>query len=405
MMQTSRNMRWMGAVLMLLSACDKGADTGKAEGTKAEPAKPAGKDLVIGVLADLTGATADVGRPYNEGMLAYIDSVNAGGGIKGRKINALSEDYAYKVPNAEEKYKKYVQAGAIAIQGWGTGDSEALRTKVKGDELPFMSASYAEVLTDPKQSPYNFVVAPTYSDQMRIALDQIAAADAGAQVAVFHHDSPFGNAPVADGAQWIKDKGYKLGYKDYAMKAGSTDFVGLLQQAKDQGAKYIVIQNVSSPAATVARDLAAQKLDMRIVCLNWCSDELFIKLAGAAAEGHWMVQPFAPPGVGKPGHESVRTYLKGKGGDLDAKGLHFVQGWYTMHVMAKGIEKVLADGKDVTGPNLHAALESMEPVDTGGVIGPVHFSGESHRGATASGVYKVEGGKMVEVAAAVTPKK
>jgi branched-chain amino acid transport system substrate-binding protein len=117
------------------------------------------------------------------------------------------------------------------------------------------------------------------------------------------------------------------------------------------------------------------------------------------------VQPFAPPGAAKPGHESVGTYLKGKGVDLDAKGLHFVQGWYTMHVMAKGIEKVLADGKDVTGPNLHAALENMEPVDTGGVIGPVRFSAESHRGATASGVYKVEGGKMVEVAAAVTPKK
>jgi len=408
MLNTSRNTRWMGAVLLLLSACDKGTEGGggtKAEGTKPEPAKPAAKDIVIGVLADLTGATADVGRPYNEGMLAYIDSVNAGGGIKGRKINALSEDYAYKVPNAEEKYKKYVQAGAIAIQGWGTGDSEALRTKVKGDELPFMSASYAEVLTDPKQSPYNFVVAPTYSDQMRVALDQIAAADAGAQVAVFHHDSPFGNAPVADGAQWIKDKGYKLGYKDYAMKGGATDYVGLLQQAKDQGAKYIVIQNVSSPAATVARDIAAQKLDMKIVCLNWCSDELFIKLAGAGAEGHWMVQPFAPPGVAKPGHEPVRAYAKEKGTDLDAKGLHFVQAWYTMHVMAKGIEKVIADGKDVTGPNLRAALETMDPVDTGGVIGPVRFSADSHRGATASGVYKVEGGKMVEMAANVTPKK
>ena len=407
MTQTSRNMRLIGAILCFFAACDKGKEGGggtAAEGSK-EPAKPASKDIVIGVLADLTGATADVGRPYNEGMLAYIENLNASGGIKGRKISAISEDYAYKVPNAEEKYKKYVQAGAIAIEGWGTGDSEALRTKVKGDELPFMSASYAEVLTDPKQSPYNFVVAPTYSDQMRIALDQIAAADPAAQVAVFHHDSPFGNAPVADGQQWIKDKGYKLGYKDYAMKGGATDYVGLLQQAKDQGAKFIVIQNVSSPAATVARDVAAQKLDMKIVCLNWCSDELFIKLAGPAAEGHWMVQPFAPPGVAKPGHEAVRAFAKSKGLDLDAQGLHFVQGWYTMHVMAKGLEKVVADGKDVTGPNLRAALETMDPVDTGGVIGPVHFSADSHRGATAAGVYKVAGGKMVEVAAAVTPKK
>jgi branched-chain amino acid transport system substrate-binding protein len=397
------------AVLATVSACKQSGSSSTGSGAEAKPVaadnKKATDEIQIGVLADLTGPTADVGKPYNKGMLSYIDNVNASGGIKGHKITALSEDYAYKVPNAEEKYKKYLQAGVIAVQGWGTGDSEALRSKVKGDELPFMSASYAEVLTDPKQSPFNFVVAPTYSDQIRVALDQIAAADPAAQVAVFHHDSPFGMAPVAPGEEWIKERGYKLGYKDYAMKGGATDYVGLLQQAKDQGAKFIVIQNVSSPAAVVARDIAAQKLDMKIVCLNWCSDELFVKLAGPAAEGHWMIQPFAPPTVAKPGHEAIRTYAKGKGIDLDAEGIHFVQGWYTMHVMAKGMEKVLADGKPLTGANLKIALETMDPVDSGGVIAQIHFTADSHRGSFATGVYKVDGGKIAEVVASVTPKK
>jgi branched-chain amino acid transport system substrate-binding protein len=387
----------VGAVLALVAGCGgPGGDTGAGQEDK---------EIVLGVIADLTGATADVGKPYNEGMLAYVDKINAAGGIKGSRIRALSEDYAYRVPTAEEKYRKYVSEKAVAIQGWGTGDSEALRSKVKDDELPFMSASYAEVLTDPKQSPYNFVVAPTYSDQMRVALDYIAAQDPAAQVAVFHHDSPFGTAPLADGQKWLKDKGYQLGFKAYPMKTGATDQIGLLQQAKAQGAKYIVIQNVSSPAAVVARDIAAQKLDMRIICLNWCADELFVKTAGAAAEGHLMVQPFAPPSAGKPGHQEVRQYCQSKGIDLDAKGLHFVQGWYTMHVMAKGIEKVLTDGKELTGPNLRTALETMPPVDTGGVIGPVKFSAESHRGSTASGIYRVSGGTLSEVAAGVVPKQ
>jgi branched-chain amino acid transport system substrate-binding protein len=363
-----------------------------------------GKEIVIGVLADLTGATADVGKPYNEGMRAYVDKINTAGGIKGSKIKALSEDYAYQVPTAEEKYKKFVSEQAVAIQGWGTGDSEALRTKVKDDQLPFMSASYAEALTDPNQSPYNFVVAPTYSDQMRVALDYIAAQDPSAQVAVFHHDSPFGTAPFADGKKWLKDKGYRLGFKGYPMKTGATDQIGLLQQAKAQGAKYIVIQNVSSPAAVVARDLAAQKLDMRIICLNWCADELFVKTAADAAEGHLMVQPFAPPSDGKPGHQEIRQYSQSKGIDLDAKGLHFVQGWYTMQVMVKGIEKVLNEGKELTGPNLRTALETMPAVNTGGVIGPIKFSAQSHRGGTASSIYRVTGGKITEVSAAVVPK-
>src|SRR5262245_728180 len=138
-------------VALALSACSKPAPR---------------EELLIGILADLTGPTADVSRPYNEGMLAYIDQLNAQGGIQQRPLRALNDNYAYKIPAAEEKYKKYVESQVVAVQGWGTGDSEALRRKVAGDQLPFMSASYAEVLTDPQQSPYNFVVAATYSDQM-----------------------------------------------------------------------------------------------------------------------------------------------------------------------------------------------------------------------------------------------
>ena len=45
--------------------------------------------IKVGIIADLTGATGDVGKPYNEGMMAYIDWLNAKGGIKGRKICLL----------------------------------------------------------------------------------------------------------------------------------------------------------------------------------------------------------------------------------------------------------------------------------------------------------------------------
>ena len=89
-------------------------------------------------------------------------------------------------------------------------------------------------------------------------------------------------------------------------------------------------QNVSSPAAQVAKDIKAGNLDMKIVCLNWCADELFVKTAGADnAEGHVMIQPFAPSSVGKEGSKVIDDYLKTKGSSLDAKGLHYAQGWYT----------------------------------------------------------------------------
>lgn len=375
------------ALVLALAACgdDGGSDGGDGP-------------IKVGIIADLTGATGDVGTPYNEGMLAYIDYRNGEGGIDGRDIEATSNDYAYEVPKAEQLYKQYVNDGVVAIQGWGTGDTEALRTKVANDELPFMSGSFAEPLADPEESPYNFVVAPTYSDQMRIALNWIAE-DAGgeSEVAVFHNDSPFGEAPLADGEAWIEEKGLPLGYETYAMPSGSPNYVGLLSQAKSQGAKYIVIQNVASPAAQVAKDIQAQGLDMRIVCLNWCANELFVSTAGeAAAEGHVMIQPFAPISTKKPGHETITTYLEEKGEPTDVS-TTWVQGWAVMDVMAQGIEQTLSDSGELTGPAIKEALESMGAIDTGGIIGDgtVEFSAESHAGSQSSGIYRVEGGALV----------
>jgi branched-chain amino acid transport system substrate-binding protein len=394
--------RWAVAVTAALSlgltACAPGGGDSAGEGDG---------PIKIGIIADLTGATGDVGAPYNEGMLGYIEWINGEGGIDGREIDATSKDYAYDVPTAERLYKEYINEGAVAIQGWGTGDSEALMNKVSADELPFMSASYAEVLTDPNEAPYNFVVAPTYSDQMRVALNWISE-DAGgpAQVAMFHNDSPFGLAPLEDGQNWISEQGLDLTMEPYAMPAGSANYVGLLSQAEKQGAKYIVIQNVSSPAAQVAKDIKAQGLDMKIVCLNWCADEQFIDTAGDAAEGHILVQPFAPITADQPGHEDIQSFLEGEGSSLEEKGLHYAQGWYTMHVMAEGIRAALENGEELSGPAIKEALETMGPIDTGGVVGTgeVEFSADSHRGSTGSGIYQAEGGEMKPVETGVTPE-
>lgn len=386
------------ATALALTACGP-AESGGGGGDADSDAP-----IKIGIIADRTGATGDVGTPYNDGMLGYIDNLNKAGGIEGREIDATSKDYAYDVPTAERLYKEYVSAGAVAIQGWGTGDSEALMNKVAADELPFMSASYAEPLTDPEEAPYNFVVAPTYSDQARVALNWIAEDGKSKEVAIFHHDSPFGLAPVKDAQDWGKDKG--LNVKAYPMPSGSTSYVGLLSRVRQQGAKYIIIQNVSSPAAQVAKDIRAQNLDTRIVCLNWCADELFIDTAGAeAAEGHVLVSPVAPVGTDQEGLADIEEYLEAKGSSLEEEGLHYAQGWYTMHIMAEGIRKVLEDGDELTGPAIREALETMGAIDTGGVIGTgeVEFSEDSHRGSKGSGLYQVKGGEMTVLQEGVEP--
>ena len=124
--------------------------------------------IKVGGMWDLTGVTADVGKPFAEGVQDAIAMINEKGGINGKKIELINVDYAYKIPQANATYKKFVeQDKVVMINGWGTGDTEALKDTVTKDKIPYFSASFSGHLTDPTKTPYNFFVGASYSDQIR----------------------------------------------------------------------------------------------------------------------------------------------------------------------------------------------------------------------------------------------
>ena len=390
----STKMTALIAVLALMtgvSACGGDDEEEPGGGTAQQTVK-------LGGIFDLSGATADVGTPYAEGVKGFVEFWNEQG--DGPQIELISEDYKYDVAVAERLYSRLKGEGVVAVHGWGTGDTEALRGRITADRLPFMSASYADTLVDPGETPYNFVVATTYSDQMRLALEHIAETAPDAQVAVFHHDSPFGESPLAAGEEKANELG--LGFEAYAMPAEATDYVPQLNRAKGQGAKYVVIQNVSTPGAQLAKNIKEQGLDMTVVCLNWCGDEQFVELAGEAAEGALGVLPFAPATAEAAGLTEPSEYLSSAGGNLQDQGVHYVQGWYTMAVMAEGI-KAAAENGEVTGDTVKTALEELPAFDTGGISAPIDFSTESHAGMPGSKIYEVKDGKWTEATDLLTP--
>lgn len=395
--------KWMIPFMLLMalviSACAGGAPQAPAATEAARPKEP----IKVGAIFDLTGATADVGTPYSEGVKGFVEWLNGKGGVEGHPLDLVSADYAYKVDQAEALYSQFVGEGVVAFMGWGTGDTEALRPKIAEDKIPFMSASYSAALTKMDEAPYNFLIGTTYSDQAIIALrwaadDWAAKGNSGKpKVAVIHHDSPFGQSPLADAKAYAEANG--IGFTSLPMPRGATDYVAELAQIQQFGANYVIVHTVSSPAAVLLKNATDQgyKDKMQFILLNWCADEIFVNLAGAAAEGVFGAIPFTPPTSPVPGHKDPDEWLKSKGSSLEAKGLHYSQGWWTMAVMTEGIRRTIQQGKAVTGENIRAGLESIQNFDTGGVTAPISFSPTSHKGNNALRMFKVENGKWVQV--------
>jgi branched-chain amino acid transport system substrate-binding protein len=352
------------------------------------------KDVIhIGAIFALTGATSDVGTLYADGVRDFIGWTNGQGGIEGRPVELLFQDYGYRVDRAEQLYSEFVGEGVVAFMGWGTGDTEALRGRISQDQVPFMSASYSHVLGDPTEAPFNFLVGTTYSDQLLIVLDWILEnEDAPPKVALLHHASPFGLSPYEQlGRDYAAEKGIELLAQE--MPRGSTDYSSELTRAREWGARYVVFQNTSAPVSVVLRNAATMGYAPTFACLNWCANELLVELAGDATDGVVGAMPFAPPSEGVPGLEAARSYLDGYGGGrLEDKGVPYAQGWWTMAVMAEGIRRVVRSGAPLTGAAVKAALEELSDYDTGGVTFPITFTPSDHRGAKGMRLFRVVDG-------------
>ena len=390
--QQTRPIRFLAAgllaagLLVFTAACggDGGGD-GAADNT-----------IKVGAIFDLTGPTADVGTDYADGMRGYADWLNMQGGIEGRPIDLIYQDYGYQVNRAEQLYSQFVAEGVVVFMGWGTGDTEALRLRITEDEIPFSSASLSHVLGDPADAPYNFLVAPTYTDQFRIALDWIAAnhGEGTPVVALMHNASPFGLSPSRyGGVEYAEAIGVDLTL--YEMPRGAVDFTGEFSRIRQSGAQYVVFQNTSGPASVALQNASSLGLDLTFVCLNWCANAQLVDLAGDVAEGVMGTIPYAPLSVDVPGTRVIRDYLAAKGESIEGKTNAYTQAWWTFSVFTEAMRQVLATGGELTGANIKAALETFTDLDMGGVTVPISFTPDDHLGAKALRMFRVEGGEWV----------
>lgn len=391
-------------VAMVLAACPAPAAPAPATGGGQEAAAPAEEKapIKIGGIADLTGATSDIGAGAADGILAYIKYANENGGIEGHPIEYLTQDYQYKVDIAEQLYTQFVGEGVVTFMGWGTGDTEALRSKIAADQIPFMSASFSASLNSQEEAPYNFLIGTTYSDQMVISLKWILedwkakGNSDGPKVAFLHNDSPFGLSPLADGQAFADANGITI--TAIPMPRGATDLTPELTQVQSAGAGYIIIQNVPSPAVLLLKNKQSMGMDdVQVVCLNYCTFELTITLAEGAAEGIVGAMPFTPVSISVPGQEPMRTWAAANGVDIDKAGTQFAQGWLAMELMVEGIRQTVKAGKELTGENIKATLETFKDFDTGGRSAPITFTAEDHRGNRSLRLFQVKDGKWEQL--------
>lgn len=349
----------------------------------------------IGSLADLTGPTGDVGKPYAEGVKDCVKYFNDNGGIGGKQIELFMVDYQYKIPQAIAAYKDFMRKKVVAIHGWGTGDTEALSKFITKDEIPYFSASYSEHITNPTTNPYNFLVGATYSDQARIALKFIKENGQKKTAAFIYNDSGFGRSPFfPDGEDYAKKIGVTIADKQIVGLKDLDATSQLLNLAKS-GAEYALVQETYMAASTIVKDAKKLGLDTKFIGLNWTFGKTLVDLAKDAAEGYYGTNSFALWGeTGVAGIKFLHELNQKYHPDVTYREINYVQGFSSMYVMLSALKMTKGE---LTGKNIKNTLETFKNFDTMGLTAPVTFTKDSHKGVTALKIYQIKGGQLVPV--------
>ena len=365
------------------------------------------QEIKVGGIFDITGLTADVGRPFAGGVRDAVAWTNANGGINGKKIKLVDADYGYKVPEGVALYKRFVNdEKVVMMQAWGTGDTEALKDVVTKDQMPYFSASFSAHLTDPKKTPYNFFVPPSYSDALRAWLMWVKEdwkdKSRNPRVAFFYGDNAYGKSPIEAGRRFAKEIGVDL-VDEEVLPGLVQDATSQLLNMKQKGADYAYTQVTTPPFSVVLRDAKKLGLTTKWGTNVWGIGELIIAVAKDAAEGVVGSLPNPPFGTDVPGMAKLVEFHQ-KNHPSDTHDTNYVRGWSYVMTWSEALKRADKAGK-LNGPGIREALETLKDFDLGGLSQPVTYTKDDHRSTTTVSMYQVKGGKLVKVKDYTMPRK
>ncbi|WP_136416851.1 ABC transporter substrate-binding protein [Herbaspirillum sp. ST 5-3] len=151
-------------------------------------------NIVLGQSAALTGPAGELGVQFRDGALCHFESINARGGIGGRKIELRTLDDGYDPERCAANTRRLIDEGVFALFGYvGTATSmAALRYANESQKLFFAPFSGSEALRIPF-SPYVFHIRASYVDETTAIVNHLTTVGIK-RIAVFYQNDSEGKA-------------------------------------------------------------------------------------------------------------------------------------------------------------------------------------------------------------------
>ena len=152
------------------------------------------REIRIGVTAPYTGPASAYGV-IAKVMVAYMDKVNAEGGINGRKVNMITYDDGYEPTKVMEATRKLVEDDQVlfTMATVGTNTNAAIQPYLNSKKVPQLFAlSGAAAWDQPQEFPWTMGFLPTYAAEAQIYAQYLLENYPRSRIAVLYQDDGMG---------------------------------------------------------------------------------------------------------------------------------------------------------------------------------------------------------------------
>ena len=348
-MKHSRLLR-LGATLATCAALSLAASTHAA-------------DLKIGLVAALTGQSAQSGEAITRGLTIAIDEVNAKGGVLGQKLVLVKRDDESSPPKGVTAARELISSEKVValFGGIDTPVSLAIVPIVNQNKKPFMGVWAAGTNITKNGATPNYVFRVSAQDDLvDIALIKYAMSKYNSKTpGLILVNNPWGES---------NEKGLKAAALAAKLpiagvekiEQSDIDVTPQLNRLKSAGADTIILVANAGPGAQMMKSRERMGWSVPVVSHWGISGGRFDELVGPTAGDVHFIQTysfFSPP---TPVSEKVMAELSKRHGVKTAADIIAPVGtanaYDAMHLLALAIEKA----KSTDGEAIRAALEQIE---------------------------------------------
>jgi branched-chain amino acid transport system substrate-binding protein len=338
---------------------------------------------MLGQTAAQSGPQAPIGAS-KWGLEAFIASVNARGGVAGKKLQLTSYDDGYQPAQTTSLDKKLVYEDRVfAIVGSiGSPTTAAVYKTLNDAQVPLVSMGSGSPIFYEPGLKYVFPSWPIYTTDGETMGAYVKKHFAGQPVAVIYQDDGFGK-PILAG---IKKS---LGKVDAEIPyvPSQVDFSSAVIKLKASGIKVVMLATIATSGAQILNQMASLAYQpTRILTSSACGyGGIFDAIK--SLEGTYCTAFLPPPGSSDPKwkefSDAMTKYAPGHAPDIYA-----AWGWLAGQVTYAGLEKLKAP---ITRDAFVAQLETLRDFDT--IAGKINYSAQRHEGSCCQLLWQAKGGK------------